>query len=178
MAGKRAEPAGQTQRQTVLVVADERDLTAVVRARLEHELPVRVLEADSGDAALAHLRAKRVELIITDQSMPGMTGTEFLAQTECLAPDVPRALLTARQEAGLAISALNDLHIVASFPTPLEMPAFISSVSDILARRRVDALREGAFDQAARVLARGAGQSIREPTEPFSGPLGIDDEER
>lgn len=176
MAGVPADPVSSRNKQSVLVVDDERDFTHVLKARLERELPVRVLEADSGAAALAILRMERVDLIISDQNMPGMLGTEFLTEATRIASDVPRAMLTAKQEVSLAISALNDLHIIAFFPKPLDMPAFIATVGEILARRRANELRESAFDQASRLLERRVAHNSAEPAKSSSGSNATNEE--
>ena len=55
----------------------------------------RVLRADKPDAALGVLAAEPVALVISDQRMPGMLGTELLASSREVAPDTVRILMTA-----------------------------------------------------------------------------------
>jgi CheY-like chemotaxis protein len=62
---------------------------------LDHE----VLEASSGEQALRVLRrGKAVDLVITDQVMPGMTGLELMAAIEAEWPDVPMVLASGYAE--------------------------------------------------------------------------------
>lgn len=152
-------------RDRILLVDDEVEVLRVVRRLLERALPVEVIEATSGEAALALLRDHPVDLIISDQRMPGMLGTEFLARALILAPGAPRALLTARQEVDLAIEAVNELHISAFYPKPLDTASFLASVETLLAKRRAQRLREGSFDQASRVL-REESTPPREGADP------------
>jgi DNA-binding NtrC family response regulator len=140
--------------QTVLVVDDEPEITHVLKEQLERALGVQVVEAHSGEEGLRVLRERRVDLIVTDQTMPVMLGTEFLAEAMRLAPDVPRTMLTARQEVALAIDALNALHIVGFYPKPIEMPRLLRSVGEILEKRRAAGLRRAAFEHASRAAAR------------------------
>jgi CheY-like chemotaxis protein len=59
-------------------------------ALLLRELGHEVLEAQSGAQALALLRGgTTVDLVITDQIMPGMTGTQLAAEILAAWPDLP-----------------------------------------------------------------------------------------
>jgi CheY-like chemotaxis protein len=54
-----------------------------------------VIEAESGAAALDQLEAREdIALLITDQAMPGMTGTELIARARALRPELPIILAT------------------------------------------------------------------------------------
>jgi CheY-like chemotaxis protein len=54
----------------------------------------RVLEAHSGAEALQRLSEGHVDLVITDQGMPRMTGTELAAAARQTHPDLPVILAT------------------------------------------------------------------------------------
>lgn len=77
MATKAAGPApGMTQMQTVLVVDDERQIRAMVRAVLE-DGGYRVLDLDNGASVVAVLLQEREPVIVlTDLEMPGIDGYE------------------------------------------------------------------------------------------------------
>ena len=66
---------------TVLVVDDEKPLRDFVRRNLEVR-GYRVLTASNGAAALDILRRETVDVLITDQRMPEMSGIELVATTE------------------------------------------------------------------------------------------------
>ena len=65
-------PPSAESRPIVLVVDDTPSARAVLRALLEAE--ARILEADSGEAALALLAQEPVDVILLDVMMPGLTG--------------------------------------------------------------------------------------------------------
>lgn len=81
-----------------LIVDDSSVMRKIVERALRQaglELSV-VHEASSGTEALEILRAKPVDLILSDINMPSMDGLEFLRQLreQNLAPDVPVVMIT------------------------------------------------------------------------------------
>jgi len=66
-----------------------------------------VLIAHSGDEALKMLESKSVEIILTDQRMPNMTGIEFLEKILQKYPDPMRILLTGYSDMNAVIDAVN-----------------------------------------------------------------------
>jgi two-component system cell cycle response regulator len=60
---------------------------------LESE-PWRILSAGSGDEALALLERHPVEVVLSDQSMPGMQGTELMARVCRAYPHTVRVILS------------------------------------------------------------------------------------
>jgi thioredoxin reductase (NADPH) len=76
----------------------------------------RVLDAASGGAGLelvAELerRQEPLALLVADQRMPAMSGTEFLAEAGARYPEAKRVLLTAYADTDAAIEAINRAHI-------------------------------------------------------------------
>lgn len=158
-----AVPLGDAHRDVVLVVDDEPEILEIVGSRLERAFSgIIVHQALSGERALDLLREHRVDLIITDQTMPGMSGTEFLGRAREIAPDVPRMMLTARHDANLAIDALNSYRIAAFHPKPLDFPSFLESIGAVLAARRAAKLHEATFERATRVLGGEARPEERD----------------
>jgi two-component system, cell cycle sensor histidine kinase and response regulator CckA len=77
---------------TVLVVEDEEALLCYISRALE-DAGYQVLRARNGNEALNQLRDSRlpVELVVTDVSMPGMTGPELAARMQAPPPElIPR----------------------------------------------------------------------------------------
>jgi thioredoxin reductase (NADPH) len=48
-------------------------------------------------------------MLIADQRMPGMSGTDYLVQARSMVPDAKRVLLTAYADTEAAIAAINDV---------------------------------------------------------------------
>jgi signal transduction histidine kinase/CheY-like chemotaxis protein len=73
---------------TILLAEDEAPVRRTTRRLLE-SLGYRVVEAGSGEEALAIARAERVDLLITDVVLPGMKGPEISERLRALRPGLP-----------------------------------------------------------------------------------------
>jgi len=102
IAGEISSPANEAVRalprgngETVMIVDDERALLALAEETLA-ELEYEPVGFDSSAAALAVFRAapERFDLIITDEAMPDMTGTELAREIKQCRPDVPIILVS------------------------------------------------------------------------------------
>src|ERR1700694_1791077 len=83
---------GETRNRGILIVDDERPNLTVLRNFLETGYTV--LEAQSGPEALEIARNAEIDVIITDQRMPEMSGVELLENVRALKPDVAGIVLT------------------------------------------------------------------------------------
>ena len=78
----------------ILCVDDEREILSALQRCLSHE-PYEVLTAQGADEALGWLEEVPVDLLITDQRMPGTSGTQLLREVRMRSPKTARAILTA-----------------------------------------------------------------------------------
>jgi CheY-like chemotaxis protein len=88
------EPIAIGRHLTVLAVDDDA-LVLMNTAALLEDLGHKVLEAGSGAEALALFQSEPgIDLVITDQAMPQMTGLELIVAIRALRPDMPIVLAT------------------------------------------------------------------------------------
>lgn len=97
-------PAGR-DRGTILVVDDDNDVRAVV-AEILRQAGFKVEEAETGEIALQKLVPGGVEAVISDISMPGLSGVEMLKKLRTRDLDIPVVLLTGRPSLETAIEAV------------------------------------------------------------------------
>src|SRR5476649_1881418 len=90
---------------TILYVDDEENNLFSFKATFR--IKYQVLTAISGEEALKILDTKPVNVIITDQRMPEMTGVEFLEKVLEKYPDPMRILLTGYADMGAVVDAVN-----------------------------------------------------------------------
>ena len=92
---------------TVLFVDDEPEVTEGLKRNL-HKEPYRILCSNNTDEALQILETENVDLVVSDEEMPGMKGTEFLALVRKKYPETIRMMLTGHASLDSAIKAINE----------------------------------------------------------------------
>lgn len=125
---------------TILLVDDElANLEAITRVLEEH---YNIIKAKDGFEALDILKnsnPEKINLIISDQRMPGMTGVEFLKQTISIIPNVIRIILTGFMDVNDIIDAVNEGHIYKFLLKPLEPTDLLVSVKRALEAYELEA---------------------------------------
>ncbi len=102
---------------TVLLVDDEPLVLQSLKRSLRKE-KFRVICANSADEAMKILEREQVDLIVTDQDMPGTKGIELLIQVKDLYPNVVRFMLTGKATLEVALDAINRGSISRFFTKP------------------------------------------------------------
>src|SRR5205085_10907964 len=87
----------------------------------------RIMRAGGGQEALDLLqqmrtRGDQVALLVADQKMPGLSGTEYLVEARKLVPEAKRVLLTAYADTEAAISAINEVALDYYLLKPWDPP--------------------------------------------------------
>jgi thioredoxin reductase (NADPH) len=130
------------RRAAIVAVDDEPAVLAAVARDLRRGFGerYRILRATAGAEALELVRELRrrgdqVALLIADQRMPGMAGTEYLVEARKLAPDAKRVLLTAYADTEAAIAAINEVALDYYLLKPWDPPEeqLFPVVEDLLA---------------------------------------------
>jgi thioredoxin reductase (NADPH) len=107
--------------ETVVLNAIERDL------RQKYGRDYRILKADAGTLALDALkqlqaRGEIVALLLVDQRMPQMSGTQFLEHAREIFPDAKKVLLTAYADTEAAIQSINRIGLDYYLMKPWDPP--------------------------------------------------------
>ena len=91
---------------TVLFVDDEANILKALKRLLRHE-PFQVLTATSASEALEQLQRFDIQVVISDQRMPEMSGADFLSRIRERHPETIRMMLTGYTEIDVAVEAIN-----------------------------------------------------------------------
>jgi two-component system response regulator HydG len=92
---------------TVLVVDDEPANVTSLEKIFQRE-GFRVLTADGAKSALELARSHRVEVVLTDLMMPGVSGIELMRALRKLAPDTEVVMMTAYGTVETAVQAMRE----------------------------------------------------------------------
>lgn len=113
----------------ILTVDDEPQvLNAVNRDLRQHyKGEYRIIRASSGEEALETVRQLKqrnemVALFLSDQRMPGMTGTQFLTEARTYFPQARKVLLTAYADTSAAIESINTIGLDYYLMKPWDPP--------------------------------------------------------
>lgn len=99
------QPPAARNRGAILVVDDDADVRFVVASGLR-QAGFTVEEAETGEIALQKLTTEGIDAVISDISMPGLSGVEMLRMIRARDLDIPVVLLTGRPSLETAIEAV------------------------------------------------------------------------
>jgi thioredoxin reductase (NADPH) len=125
----------------LLIVDDDPQVLSAVRRdlRSRYREDYLVMSASSGDDALGAMRELKTRgdslaMIICDQRMPGMMGSEVLAKSRAIYPVARRVLLTAYSDIDAAVKAINEAHLDHYLSKPWDPPEdrLFPAVDDLL----------------------------------------------
>jgi DNA-binding NtrC family response regulator len=129
----------------ILLVDDEPRVTEGLRRSMRGET-WKIIEARSAKAALEVLAREAVDVVVSDESMPGMRGSEFLGLVCRNYPSTIRMILTGQASIDVAMRAVNDGEIYRFFLKPCCAEDLICSIRQglqlrTLLRRNQELLR-------------------------------------
>ncbi len=113
----------------VLVVDDEALIGKAIGQLLEIE-KIESVYVNSGESALERLKTagQPFSLIISDQRMPGMQGTQFLEHARRLNPETIRFLMTGHSEMETIINAVNKGAVQRYISKPWKNDAMVQAI--------------------------------------------------
>ena len=116
---------------TVLCVDDEVNVLNALK-RLFRKEGYKLLSTSSGVEALKLLEDNPVHLIISDQRMPEMSGTELMAKVKEAYPDVIRIILTGYTDVDTITESINKGHIYKFFLKPWNDQSLVLEIRQAL----------------------------------------------
>jgi PAS domain S-box-containing protein len=121
--------AASLHRKLVILTVDDDPLVALNTSALLEELGHKVYSASSGMRALEILcREESIDLLITDQVMPGMTGAELASKIRAEKPELPVILAT-----GYAELPLGEAEGIPRLAKPFRQQDLVEAIADAVA---------------------------------------------
>jgi diguanylate cyclase (GGDEF)-like protein len=150
-----------SQANATLLLVDDDAMNRDALARRLSRSGYKVLTADSGSAALRMIREDRIDAVLLDVMMPGMSGLETLRQLRQIrsVSDLPVIMVTAKDESDDVVEAL-DLGANDYVTKPIDFAVALARIRAQVTTRRADPLtglpnRVLFMDRLERLLAKG-----------------------
>lgn len=109
-----------SEKRTILLVDDEENNIQLLKRSLRGKYDI--LTASDGKQALEIIKEKgdEISLIVSDQRMPEMTGTEFLKRISKTNPDIIKILLTGQADTEIMVESINECQIFQYILKPFD----------------------------------------------------------
>jgi DNA-binding NtrC family response regulator len=130
----RAQKLCEDKRPTILVVDDEPAIRELLEDVLKWER-FRILTATSADEAIRFLAESRVDVVVSDVSMPGKSGQELLTFLKSTYPHVPVIMITGFSDRTM-LKKLMASGADGFFTKPFHSNELIATVHRVIAMRR------------------------------------------
>ena len=131
---------GTRERPGALFVDDDAAVLSAVERTLRNEA-YDVVTVDSAKAALAVLGSRRIDVLMSDEEMPGMTGGQLLAIAADRYPDILRMMFTGRATLESALFAINTCHVYRYLRKPSDLSMLPIVIREAIRKRQHIALR-------------------------------------
>lgn len=115
----------------VLFVDDEQSICSALRRTFKRS-EYRVYEANSGSQALDLLRLHPIDVVVSDQRMPGMTGTKFLSIVKHRYPRIGRIMLSGQSDVNDLTEAINEADVYKFLPKPWNDEQLLTTVASAM----------------------------------------------
>jgi EAL domain-containing protein (putative c-di-GMP-specific phosphodiesterase class I)/FixJ family two-component response regulator/GGDEF domain-containing protein len=144
----------QQRRRRLLLVDDEANIIAALKRLLRPD-QYEIYSANDGQQGLDVLAEHAVDVIVSDQRMPGMLGADFLRKAKQLYPDTIRIMLSGYTELQSVTDAVNEGAIYKFLTKPWEDELLRGHIADAFR------LKEIADDnERLHLEVRGANQEL------------------
>lgn len=176
-----ARPAGPGLEQaaagrTLLLVDDEQNILASLRRLLRRD-GYTILSAANGQEGLEVLAANPVDVIVSDQRMPGMTGVEFLRKAKDMHPDSVRLVLSGYTDLQSVTDAINEGAIYKFLTKPWDDAMLRANIEEAFRRKALsdENLRLSAELQRANLELAHINERLRNTVAEREQRLSLDE---
>jgi DNA-binding NtrC family response regulator len=120
----------------VLLVDDDVLILRTLKRLLRHSRPQwEVTTASNAADALAMLKERRIDVLVTDLTMPGMHGNELIELVRATYPNIPCVIHSTRSD---SIPQTMTAQATAVLQKPVTMKVFVATIDGALSDRDAD----------------------------------------
>jgi CheY-like chemotaxis protein len=177
-------PAPEDSKARILYVDDLKTNLVLFQATFEKDFEI--ILAESAKKALEIIRDQEIEVLVTDQRMPDMTGTELLEKVSLEYPEIRRFLLTAYTDFETVVDAVNKGQIHGYINKPIQADEVKLSIQNALEvyylrKRNTEILEQLEkanrelldLDELKSEIIRVISQEMRNPLNRIMGTLHL-----
>ena len=157
--GRCVELQEQPKRERVLLLVDDEPNVLSALRRMLRRTDIHVLATTSPAEGFDLLAANPVGVVICDQRMPDMTGTEFLRRVKELYPATVRIILSGYTDLNCVIDAVNRGAIYKFLTKPWEEDAMLESLEDAFRLHEMERENQYLSRQLQQLLAGRDGEA-------------------
>ena len=143
----------------ILYVDDEKDNLTVFNSAFRREYEVYL--ASSGQEGLEILKKHEINVIITDQRMPEMTGSEFFKIVHEKHPHIVRIIMSGYSDMNALISSVNDGEIFRYVSKPWEREELLDTIRLAAAKYKENITHRKLIDENKHLIERNREVAIR-----------------
>jgi len=115
----------------ILLVDDEEPIRKSIKDFLTDRISCDIHEAENGIDALEKIKHVKLDLIVVDIKMPGISGIDVIKQAKAMDPDVPILVMTKWDSSHVIEEAIRQ-GAVDYVPKPISMAVFGPKIKEIL----------------------------------------------
>lgn len=123
-----------SEKRTILLVDDEENNLQLLKRTLRGKYDI--ITAGDGKEALDIISEKgqEISLVISDQRMPEMTGTDFLREISKSHPDIIKILLTGQADTEIMVQSINECQIYQYILKPFDPLDLVETIKNGMAK--------------------------------------------
>ncbi len=137
-------PGIANERPTLLIVDDEEQILSALKRSLRSE-GYEIVAVENAAAALRILDERRIDAILSDHKMPGMSGVQLLERVAAMSPNTVRMLITGWTEE-IPPERLQQVGICALVTKPWDDAKLKATLRQVLDAAQAPNPREGDLD--------------------------------
>ncbi|MDG2220563.1 MAG: response regulator [Rubripirellula sp.] len=165
--------ASASERPHILLVDDEPEILHSLKGLLRREFTLHT--AETGPQALEILRQHAIQVIMTDQRMPQMTGAQLLGQAKAISPDTIRILFTGYADIKAVVDAVNQGQVYRYLTKPWDPDELVDLLSSATAehqqRKKLQAILETASGLCERISNSELAGGFREECDQLADQI-------
>lgn len=120
-----------------ILLVDDSKMILKSLSRVFKPAGYKIYTAESANEAYIILKSENIDLLITDQNMPGVTGTDLLRTALKHFPDVIRIMITGMTDIHVAQKAINSGEIYRFFNKPWNDFELLTAVQRALNQKQL-----------------------------------------